>query len=438
MLTICAVLVVFAALFGVLSTLNVGVSSSDLEGLVPADVAWVSMAAGLVMLMTPALGFFYGGLVRQKNLVSTIVQCVIIFAVASGVWTLWGYSLAFGPSQGGFIGGLKYALLRGVGAAPDPDYAGNMPALSFYFFQMKFAAITPALIIGAFAERIRFRSLVAFIVVWATLVYSPAAHWVWGVGGWLRNLGALDFAGGTVVHVLAGASALASAVVIGRRAGGDRPHLPCNVPFVVLGAALLWFGWFGFNAGSALAINAVAVNALVTTNIAAAFATISWMAVDWHVNGKPSATGAAIGGVCGLVAITPAAGYVDVSAAIAIGILAGMICNFVVMLLNRTALDDTLDVFACHGVGGIWGALATGVFCQKAVNEAGADGLLYGNPKQLLIQALAVVVVGVWAFVVSAIILKIMDATMGLRVSAEEEELGLDLSQHGEYAFRPE
>jgi Amt family ammonium transporter len=435
MLTIGAVLALAAALFAWLSTLNVGLSKGLLEGLVPADVAWVSMAAGLVMLMTPALGFFYGGLVRQKNLVSTIVQCLIIFAVASAVWTLWGYSLAFGPSHGGFIGGLKYALLRGVGAAPDPDYAPNIPALSFYFFQMKFAAITPALIIGAFAERIRFRSLVAFIVIWATLVYSPAAHWVWGVGGWLRDLGALDFAGGTVVHVLAGASALASAVVIGRRKKADRPHLPCNIPFVVLGAALLWFGWFGFNAGSALGINEVAVNALVTTNIAAAFATLSWMVVDWTLNGKPSATGAAIGGVCGLVAITPAAGFVDVSAAIAIGIVAGMVCNFTVILLNRTALDDTLDVFACHGVGGMWGALATGIFCQKAVNAAGADGLLYGNPKQLLIQALAVVTVAVWAFLTSTIILKVMDLTMGLRVSAEEEELGLDLSQHGEYAF---
>jgi Amt family ammonium transporter len=435
MIVICVVLVLVSALFSLLSTLNVGISSASLDGLVPADVAWVSVAAGLVMLMTPALGFFYGGLVRQKNLVSTIVQCLIIFAVASGVWTLWGYSLAFGPSHGGLIGGLKFALLRGVGAAPNPDYASNIPALSFYFFQMKFAAITPALIIGAFAERIRFRSLIAFIVVWATVVYSPAAHWVWGVGGWLRNLGALDFAGGTVVHVLAGASALAAAVVIGRRAGDGRPHLPCNVPFVVLGAALLWFGWFGFNAGSALAINGVAVNALVTTNIAAAFATISWMVVDWHVNGKPSATGAAIGGVCGLVAITPAAGFVDVSAAIAIGIMAGMICNFVVMLLNRTTLDDTLDVFACHGVGGIWGALATGIFCQKAVNEAGANGLLYGNPKQLLIQAIAVAMTGLWAFIASVIVLKILDATMGLRVSAEDEELGLDLSQHGEYAF---
>jgi Amt family ammonium transporter len=435
MLIICIALVVVAALFSWLSVLNVGISTASLEGLNAADVAWVSMAAGLVMLMTPALGFFYGGLVRQKNLVSTIVQCLIIFAVASGVWTLWGYSLAFGPSQGGFIGGLKYALLRGVGAAPDPDYASNIPALSFYFFQMKFAAITPALIIGAFAERIRFRSLIVFIIVWATVVYSPAAHWVWGVGGWLRNLGALDFAGGTVVHVLAGASALAAAVVIGRRVKSDRPHLPCNVPFVVLGAALLWFGWFGFNAGSALGIGAVAVNALVTTNIAAAFALLSWMAVDWYVNGKPSATGAAIGGVCGLVAITPAAGFVDVSAAIAIGVMAGMICNFVVIFLNRTALDDTLDVFACHGIGGIWGALATGIFAQKAINPGGADGLLYGNPKQLLVQALAVLATAVWAFVMSALVLKVMDLVMRLRVSAEEEELGLDLSQHGEYAF---
>jgi Amt family ammonium transporter len=261
---------------------------------------------------------------------------------------------------------------------------------------------------------------------------------VWGVGGWLRGLGALDFAGGTVVHVLAGASALAAAMVIGRRSGGNRPHLPCNVPFVVLGAALLWFGWFGFNAGSALAMNGVAVNALVTTNIAAAFATLSWMAVDWYLNGKPSATGAAIGGVCGLVAITPAAGFVDMSAAIAIGIVAGTVCNFAVILLNRTALDDTLDVFACHGVGGIWGALATGIFCQKAVNEAGADGLFFGNPKQVLIQAVAVLAVAVWSFVASTVVLKIIDATLGLRVSEEEEELGLDLSQHGEYAFRLE
>lgn len=433
--TVSAPLVVLSVGFAWLSMLKAEVSAGSTQGIVPADVAWVSLAACLVMLMTPALGFFYGGLVRQKNLISTIVQCLMIFALASAVWTIWGYTLAFGPSQGGVIGNLKHALLRGLGVAPEEAYAPNLPALSFYFFQMKFAAITPALIIGAFAERIRFRSLIAFIVVWITIVYSPAAHWVWGLGGWLRNLGALDFAGGTVVHVLAGTSALAAALVIGRRATAQRPHLPCNVPFVVLGAALLWFGWFGFNAGSALAVSGVAVNALVTTNVAAAFSTLSWMAVDWHTSGKPSATGAAIGAVCGLVAITPAAGFVNVSAAVAIGIVAGMVCNLTTILLNRTPLDDTLDVFACHGVGGIWGALATGIFCQKTINPAGADGLLLGNPGQLLVQLVAVAAVGVWGFAMSAAILKVLDLTMGLRVTAEEEEMGLDLSQHGEYAF---
>jgi Amt family ammonium transporter len=375
--------------------------------------------------------------VRQKNLVSTLVQCIAIFAVATGVWTLWGYSLAFGPSVGGFVGNLKYALLRGVGARPDADYAATIPALSFYFFQMKFAAITPALIIGAFAERVKFKSLLAFIVIWATIVYSPVAHWVWGVGGWLRSLGALDFAGGTVVHVLAGASALASALVIGKRKiNGEGDPRPCNVPYVILGAALLWFGWFGFNAGSALAMNALAVSALVTTNISAAFATLSWMAVDWVVHGKPSASGAAIGAVCGLVAITPAAGFVDVSAAMVIGLMAGMICNFAVIIMSRTSLDDTLDVFACHGVGGMWGAVATGIFCQKAINPAGADGLLYGNPRQVLIQLAAVAATAVWGFVMSVIVLKVVDAAMGLRVSAAEEELGLDVTQHGETAYQ--
>jgi len=400
-------------------------------------MAWVSVAAALVMLMTPALGFFYGGLVRQKNLLSTIVQCLIIFALVTGVWTLWGYSLAFAPTIGGVVGDLRYALLRGVGSAPDPEYSSTIPALSLYFFQLKFAAITPALIIGAFAERIRFRSLLVFLVIWATVVYAPAAHWVWGVGGWLRKLGALDFAGGTVVHVAAGASALASALVIGRRnsTGGDE-HGPCNVPYVILGASLLWFGWFGFNAGSSLGMNGLAVNALVTTNTAAAFAVLSWMAVDWYVKGKPSASGAAIGAVCGLVAITPAAGFVDTPASICIGLMAGLVCNLAVMVLHRTKLDDTLDVFACHGVGGIWGALATGIFAQKAINPAGADGLLYGNPGQVLVQLAAILAVAAWSFVLSAGILKAIDLLMGLRVTPEEEEMGLDLSQHGETAYR--
>lgn len=434
MLKMAAVMTVIAGAFTLAALAVEFPHPTELEGLNAADVAWVSVAAGLVMLMTPALGFFYGGLVRQKNLVSTIVQCLTIFAVASVVWTLWGYSLAFAPSKGGIVGGLKYLLLRGVGTAPDPEYAATIPALSFYFFQMKFAAITPALIIGAFAERIRFRSLLAFIVVWATVVYSPVAHWVWGVGGWLRNLGALDFAGGTVVHVLAGFSALAAALVIGRRAG-ENGSPPCNVPFVILGAALLWFGWFGFNAGSALAMNTVAVNALVVTNLAAAMATLSWMAVDWYLKGKPTATGAATGAVCGLVAITPAAGFVNVPSSVVIGLLAGVVCSFTVEIIKRTRLDDTLDVFACHGMGGLWGAVATGLFAQKLVNPAGADGLLFGNPKQFFVQILAVAAAAIWGFVMSAAIMKVIDWVWGLRVTPEEEHLGLDLTQHGEYAF---
>jgi Amt family ammonium transporter len=435
MFSIMAIIVGLAAILTFLASSGTISASADTGRLNAADSAWVSIAAVLVMLMTPALGFFYGGLVRQKNVVSTIMQCLIIFAISTGVWTLWGYSLAFAPSQGGFIGSLKNAFLHGVGAAPNEAYAATIPSSLFYFFQLKFAAITPALIIGAFAERIRFRSLIVFIVLWTTLVYAPAAHWIWGVGGWLRNLGALDFAGGTVVHVLAGVSALGSAMVIGRRNKGAHAARPSNVPFVILGAALLWFGWFGFNAGSALAINGVAVNALVTTNIAAAFAGLSWMAVDWVLWGKPSATGAATGAVCGLVAITPAAGFVDSTAAIVIGMLAGMICSCTVVLMDRTGLDDTLDVFACHGVGGIFGAIATGFFAQKLVNPSGADGLFYGNPKQVLIQILAVAATAVWAFVMSVVLLKIIDWVMGLRVTAEEEEIGLDLSQHGESAY---
>lgn len=436
MLAIGSALVAVSALLVAVARHHSPAATASVEGLNAADVVWVSLAAVLVMLMTPALGFFYGGLVRQKNLVSVLIQCFTIFAVACGVWTLWGYSLAFAPSQGGIVGGLRYLLLRGVGSRPDPAYAATIPALSVYFFQMKFAAITPALIVGAIAERVRFRSLLVFILIWATVVYAPVAHWVWGEGGWLRGLGALDFAGGTVVHILAGASALAAALVVGRRRSApEADDGPANVPYVILGAALLWFGWFGFNAGSALTINAVAVNALVVTNLAAAFATVSWMAVDWYLKGKPTATGAAIGAVCGLVAITPASGFVDIYAAMVIGLLAGMICNFFVVLMKRTRLDDTLDVFACHGIGGIWGALATGLFAQKALNSGGADGLLYGNPAQLGVQALAVAVVATWAFFLSMGILKALDWALGLRVSPEEERVGLDVSQHGERAY---
>ena len=434
-ITLATIMIALVGILTILARYHISSITGAPGKLDSADTAWVSISAALVMLMTPALGFFYGGLVRQKNVVSTIMQCLIIFALSTGVWTIIGYTLAFGPTHGGLIGGLKYAFLHGVGAAPNEAYAPTIPGSLFYFFQLKFAAITPALIIGAFAERIRFRSLLVFITLWTVVVYAPAAHWVWGVGGWLRNLGALDFAGGTVVHVLAGVSALGSAMVIGRRSKGSHSARPSNVPFVILGAALLWFGWFGFNAGSALAINGIAVNALVTTNIAAAFASLSWMTVDWVLWGKPSATGAATGAVCGLVAITPAAGYVDSMAAIIMGLLVGMICNMMVVLLDRTGLDDTLDVFACHGMGGIFGAIVTGVFAQKLINPAGANGLLYGNPKQVLIQIAAVAATATWGFVMSVVLLKIIDWVMGLRVTPEEEEMGLDLSQHGESAY---
>src|SRR3989344_4981923 len=398
------------------------------------DIAWISTASALVMLMTPALGFFYAGLVMKKNLVSTLVQCLVIFAVVSIIWALLGYSLAFGPSIGGFIGNLSWAGLKDVGSDPNV-YAATIPALLFFFFQLKFAAITPALIIGAFAERINFKSLLIFITLWTVLIYAPIAHWVWNANGWLHNLGAIDFAGGTVVHIAAGLSALAAAFVIGRRkdAKNGNEFKPNNVPFVILGAALLWFGWFGFNAGSSLAANALAVNALVVTNLAAAAAAISWMLIDWLMKGKPSAVGVSVGAVCGLVAITPASGYVNPFWAIVIGLVAGIASNLVAnWRATRTRLDDSLDVFACHGISGIWGALATGLFASVAVNSGGANGFFYGNPSLLIYQLIAIVVVSAFAFAGSYIILKVMSKFMNIRVTREEEEKGLDLSQHGE------
>ena len=402
------------------------------------DIAWVLAATGLVMLMTPALGFFYGGLVRRKNLVSTIVQCFIIFAVVSLVWALWGYSLAFGPNVYGIVGNLSNVGLNGVGAAPNPLYSTTIPALLFFAFQLKFAAITPALIIGAVAERIRFKALLIFIVLWATLIYAPLAHWVWGDGGWLASLGVLDFAGGLVVHISAGLSAIAAALVVGRRKDDPvvrRSAHPNNVPFVILGAALLWFGWFGFNGGSALAADALAVNALVDTNLAAAAAAVSWMLVDWVWKGKPSAVGMAVGSVAGLVGITPAAGFVDPQAAIIIGLGAGILSNLVSNWRLRTRLDDSLDVFACHGAGAIWGVFATGLFATVAVNIRGANGLFYGNPHLALVQTFAIVVVAGFCFLGSYALLKVIGWFTPLRVTPQEEDAGLDLSEHGEEAY---
>ena len=405
----------------------------------PGDIAWVATATALVMVMTPALGFFYAGLVRAKNLVSTLVQCLIIFAVVSLVWVLWGYSISFAPSLGGMglVGDLSHFALNGVGLEPDGIYTTGIPVLLFFAFQLKFAAITPALIIGSFAERIKFKALLIFTIIWATVIYSPIAHWVWNPEGWLGNLGTIDFAGGTVVHISAGLSALAAALVIGRREGIDREEpTPSNIPYVILGTAILWFGWFGFNAGSSLAADGVAVIAMVSTNTAAATAGITWMMVDWIRKGKPSAVGFCVGAVCGLVAITPGSGYVTVTSAIIIGIVVGILSNTVAnWRATRTKIDDSLDVFACHGVGGIWGALATGLFATLAVNPNGANGLFYGNPGQLTSQIIAILVVGLYSFIGSFVILKIVGMITPLRVTHEEEEAGLDVSQHGEHAY---
>jgi Amt family ammonium transporter len=420
------------------------------------DIAWVLTSTALVMLMTPALGFFYGGLVRKKNLVSTIVQCFIIFAVISIVWALWGYSLVFGTSINGIIGfspdlfALNNLGIHTVNAA----LSAETPELLFFAFQLKFAAITPALIIGACAERIRFKSLLVFMILWSTLIYVPIAHWVWNPDGWLRGLGAIDFAGGIVVHISAGVSALAAALVVGRRKGTGMPwktHMkaldkkdsatefkPTNIPYVLLGAALLWFGWFGFNAGSALAANDLAVSALVTTNIAAAAAAVSWMIADWIRKGKPSAVGIAIGAVVGLVAITPGAGYVSVSSSLIIGLAAGIISNLVAnWRAGRSRIDDSLDVFACHGVGGIWGSIATGLFASGAI-QVGINGAFFGNIAQLGAQLLAVAIVVPFSFVGSYLLLKLVNVFSPLRVSEQAEESGLDLSEHGEEAYQLE
>src|ERR687887_460174 len=353
------------------------------------DTAWLLASAALVMLMTPALGFFYGGLVRRKNVLSTLMHSWFILALISVQWVLWGYSLAFSPDTGlGIIGGLTWVGLNAVGQEPNADYAATVPHLAYMAFQMMFAIITPALITGAFAERKRFKAFVLFSLLWATFVYDPLAHWVWGAGGWLHNMGALDFAGGTVVHISSGVSALVAALMLGRRIGlgqheGETYH---DATMVVLGASLLWFGWFGFNAGSALTSGALATSAFVVTNTAAAMGALTWMTVSWLHKGRPSVLGAAAGAVAGLVAITPASGFVNVLAAVLIGAGAGVVCYGAIQLKNRLMkVDDALDVGACHGIGGTWGAIATGLFATEAIN-AGANGLFYGNPGQLGVQ----------------------------------------------------
>jgi Amt family ammonium transporter len=401
------------------------------------DTAWMLTSSALVLMMTaPGLALFYGGMVRRHNVLGTIMQSFILMAVISIQWVLWGYSVSFGPDVHGLIGSLSWAGLRGVGLQPYPDYAATIPHQTFMIYQMMFAIITPALITGAVAERIKFSGFLVFMLLWTTCIYDPLAHWVWGVGGWLRNLGALDFAGGTVVHISSGVSALAAALMIGKRRGfGSEPMPPHNLPLTVTGAAMLWVGWFGFNAGSALSAGALATSAFVATHIASAAATLTWMLTEWLTRGKPTVLGAASGAVAGLVAITPASGYVGPLSAIVIGGVGGILCYHACNLKTRLGYDDSLDVVGVHGVGGTWGALATGLFASKAINDAGGNGLFFGNPGQLLVQALSVLVTIVFAFAGSLLLLKIVDAVIGLRVHEEDEVLGLDLSQHDESAY---
>ncbi|MBI9049153.1 MAG: ammonium transporter [Anaerolineaceae bacterium] len=406
-----------------------------MQGANSGDTAWVLISTALVLVMTPALAFFYGGMVRKKNILSTLNLSFIVMALMGIQWVLFGYSLSFGTDIKGLIGGLNFAGLIGVGAEPNPDYAATIPHLAFSAFQMMFAIITPALITGAFVERVRFKTFLVFSVLWATLVYDPVCHWVWGNGGILRQFGALDFAGGTVVHITAGFSALAFAIAIGTRRGfGVRHFEPHHIPYSVLGAGLLWMGWFGFNGGSALAADGLAVNAVVTTNTAAAAAGLMWMILSWRDN-KPSVLGIVTGAVVGLVAVTPACGFITPLSAIIIGIVAAVVSYYAIQFRQKMGLDESLDVWACHGMGGLTGALLTGVFATTTVNPNGADGLLYGNPQLLWVQLVTVIVVALFSFVVTFGVTKLLAYTMGLRVSENEEEVGLDLSEHGERAY---
>ncbi len=402
------------------------------------DTAWVLTASALVLLMTiPGLAFFYGGLVRRKNVLSILMQCFIIVCVISLQWMLFGYSLAFGPSFHGIIGNLDWIGLNGVGALPNPDYSKTIPHSVFMIFQAMFAIITPALIIGAYAERVKFSAFLLFTVLWATFVYDPLAHWVWNPGGWLRALGGLDFAGGIVVHVSSGVSALVLAILLGKRVGyNHKPIRPHNLPFTVLGGALLWFGWFGFNAGSALAADGLAANAFITTHIATAAAGLTWAFVEWWHNGTPTILGTVTGVVAGLVAITPACGFVNPMNAMFMGMIVAVVCYVAVSIIKgKLGYDDSLDAFGVHGVGGTVGTVLTGIFAEKAINGAGADGLLFGNVHQFLVQGLMVVVTVVFAVVMTFIIFKIVDAVIGMRVEEKNELVGLDLTQQSEAAY---
>ena len=400
------------------------------------DTAWILVSTALVMLMTPGLAMFYGGMVRRKNVLGTIMHSFIAIALISLQWVLFGYSLSFGPDVKGLIGDFSWAGLGGVGLTPNADYAPTIPHLLFMAYQMMFAVITPALISGAVAERMKFSTFLIFMFVWTTIVYDPVAHWVWGAGGWLKNLGVLDFAGGIVVHATSGFAALAAALYIGRRKGFLHEHMPPhNLPMTVLGAGLLWFGWFGFNAGSALSSGTLATMAFLTTHLAASSATITWLIVEWLHRGKPTMFGAATGSIAGLATITPAAGFVGPLPAILIGVAAGILCYVALNAKSHFKYDDSLDAFGVHGVGGTLGTLMAGLFATVAVNAAGANGAFFGNPRQFFVQAGAVALAALYSFVVSFVILKALDAVIGLRIESEQETEGLDISQHGEAGY---
>ena len=404
--------------------------SSDTSQISAGDTAWILTSSVLVLAMIlPGLALFYGGMVRNKNVLSTMMHSFIAVCVVSIVWVLWGYSLAFGTDVGGIVGGLEFLGLSGVG--PEAFPGTGIPHLAFMVFQLMFAGITVALISGAIAERMKFSAFILFAILWATFIYAPLAHWVWG-GGWLGELGALDFAGGTVVHISSGVAALAAALVLGTRHGyGKEKMAPHNLPFTLVGASLLWVGWFGFNAGSALAADGIAAAAFVATHVATAAGALAWMAVEWAYRGKPTALGAASGAIAGLVAITPAAGFVGPISAIWVGVGGGALCYLAVLWKSKLGYDDALDVLGIHGIGGTWGAIATGLFASVG----GGTGLFFGNPGQVVTQAIGVAATWVFSLVGTFIILKVIDMTIGLRVSKEEEVIGLDISEHSEQAY---
>lgn len=398
------------------------------------DTAWLLMSAALVMLMIPGLALFYGGMVRGKNVLSTLMMSFVPLGVIGVLWVLYGYSLIFGSDIGGLIGGLDFLGLKNVGQGPSDIYATTVPHLAFMMFQGMFAIIAVALWTGAVVERIKFSAFLILAVLWFTIVYCPVAHWVWGDGGWLANLGVLDFAGGIVVHITAGMSALALAMILGSRKGykDGEPMEPHNITIVVLGTGLLWFGWFGFNAGSALTSGGLAANAFVTTTVSAAAASVTWMILGW-IHRRPSVLGVATGAIAGLAAITPAAGFVSPMAAIPIGIIASLVCYYCIVLRTKRGIDESLDVWAVHGMGGMWGVIAVGIFATVAVG--GVDGLISGNALQLGKQIAGVVAVGLFAFTVTWVLGKTINSIVGLRVKEDEELVGLDISQHGERAY---